>query len=404
MITIRKEKFGGIIFNNENAIQISLDKEGYLLFKKYFDSQNAKFYEDEKKFLKNTLKILETKKKIEVKTTEIGDFAEKYSFEVLNSPALADIQITAKCNLHCPHCYANSMPDGGNIFWKDLILALDNFSSAGVFQVALGGGEPTLHPNFTQILKEVRKRKMIPNLTTNGKELTEKIAKDMGDYCGAVALSIEGIGKDFEKRRNFSWNKFCQSIKLLKKHGNRLVFQITASDNNIEKLPDIIEFLLESKPYGLIFLAYKPVGRGKFFDDVLASRSNDFVKGVLKKCLIKISDKTKVGFDCCFVQGIIELAKELSPFDFEIIEGCSALRNSLAVNKNLDVLPCSFINYSLGNLKQNDLVSLWQGEKAKKFRKKFYRGIEKKECKNCVFKYQCLGGCPEFKLLKCSKC
>lgn len=404
MIIIRKERFGGIIFNSENATQISLDKEGYLLVKKYLENRNIKFNEGEEKFLKNTLKVLEAKRKIEIRTIEVGNPREKYPFEILNSPTLADIQITAKCNLRCPHCYANSAPGGRNISWEDLILALDNFSSAGVFQVALGGGEPTLHPHFTQILKEVRRRKMVPNLTTNGKELTEKIAKDMGNYCGAVALSIEGIGKDFEKRRNFSWNKFCQSIKFLKKHGNKLVFQITASDGNIEKLPDIIELLLEFKPYGLIFLAYKPVGRGKFFDDVLASRSNNFIKKVLRKCLTKISRKTKVGFDCCFAQGIIELAKELSPFNFEFIEGCSALRNSLAVNKNLDVLPCSFINYSLGNLKQGDLISLWQGEKAKKFRKKFYRGIEKKGCKNCAFKYQCLGGCPEFKLLKCSKC
>jgi radical SAM protein with 4Fe4S-binding SPASM domain len=404
MLILREEKFGGIVFNDENAIQLSLDKEGFSIFKKYVRNFKNKFSIEEKKFINEVSRILELNNGFKVKIIESCDSKDsEYSFEILSSPTLADIQITTKCNLHCPHCYAESSSEGKNIGWEDLNLALDVFEKEGIFQVALGGGEPTLHPRFIEIIETVRKRGMVPNLTTNGKELTAEVAGAMGRYCGAIALSIEGLGKEFERRRNFSWKKFCQSAELLKECGNKLVFQITVSDSNIEKLPRLVDSLLDFQPYGIILLAYKPVGRGKFFDDVLAVKKNDSVKKILKKCLDKVEGKTRIGFDCCFAQGIIEMAKEILPFNFKVVEGCSALRNSLAITKDLDVVPCSFIDYTVGNLRYQSLSDVWFGERADEFRKKIDINIKKQPCAECLLKNQCLGGCPEFNLVKCSK-
>lgn len=406
MIVLRREEFGGIIFNGSNAVQLSLDKEGFFLMEKYLAFPQISLPAAEKSFVNKILETLEIKNaaKLEIKKAGAAKRrSRKYPFEVLSFPTLADIQITARCNLHCPHCYAESSFGGENIAWQDFILALDNFSRAGVFQVALGGGEPTLHPQFKEMLKAVRERGMVPNLTTNGKILTAETAKAMAKYCGAIALSVEGTGRDFEKRRNFSWKNLAASAKRLKECGNRLVFQVTVSGGNIEKLPEITDSLLDFYPHGIIFLAYKPCGRGKFFDDVLAKRNPAFVRDIIRKCLDKISGKVKIGFDCCFVEGIIELAREISPFDFGAIEGCSALRNSLAVTRNLDVVPCSFIDRKVGNLKSEKIEDIWQGKLAEKFRRKFCGNIEKPFCKFCSLKYQCLGGCPEFKLINCSR-
>ncbi len=407
MLILRREQFGGMVFNDKNAVQVSLNKKGFNLFRKNLNDPKLKFSRSEKSYLGEILKILEiknTEPAPEIKMIKpVRSKKDRKRIEILSAPALADIQITTRCNLRCPHCYANSSQKGEHISWNDLILALDNFERAGVFQVALGGGEPTLHPQFKKIIKAVRDRGMVPNLTTNGRTLTADTAKAMAEYCGAIALSVEDTGKNFEKRRNFPWNTLCQSAELLKKYGNRLVFQITVSDSSINNLPKTIESLLEFSPYGIILLAYKPAGRGKFFDGVLAERGYDPIKNVLKECLKKIGGKTKIGFDCCFVQGIIELAKDNPSFDFKTIEGCSALRNSFAVTKNLDVVPCSFIDYSIGNIKEKSIESIWQGKKAAEFRNRFDKNIKKTPCKKCSLKYQCLGGCPEFSLVRCSK-
>jgi radical SAM protein with 4Fe4S-binding SPASM domain len=403
MLVLRGEKFGGIVFNSENAVQLSLDEEGFFVFRGYTQGEKVNLRQEERDFVIKVLEMLDVGKEFETKVIENSKYSgRKHFFEVLSSPTLADIQITTRCNLHCPHCYANSSCNGENILWEDLIFALDAFERAGVFQIALGGGEPTLHPRFVQIIEEVRKRGMVPNLTTNGKELSLEIARAMGRYCGAVALSTEGIGSKFEERRNFSWEKFCRSAELLKKCGNKLVFQITVSDSNIEELPRLVDFLLGFHPHGIILLAYKPVGRGRFFDNVLAVRKNDFVKKILEECLDKIEGRTKIGFDCCFVQGVVEMAEESYPFDFKVVEGCSALRNSLAVTKDLDIVPCSFIDCKIGNLKEGSLDLIWFGEKAEEFREKFYASIKNHACANCKLRNQCLGGCPEFDLVRCS--
>lgn len=127
----------------------------------------------------------------------------KKRIEILSAPTLADIQITTKRNLRCPHCYANSSPNGEHISWNDLILALDNFERAGVFQVALGGGEPTLPPQFKKIIKAVRDRGMVPNLTTNGKTLTADTAKAMAEYCAGFLIFLLGKNHSFSHSASF---------------------------------------------------------------------------------------------------------------------------------------------------------------------------------------------------------
>lgn len=400
MIILRKEKFGGLIFNTENAIQLFIDGEGYAVCKKYFARKILK--SKEKNFISEIKKNLETRTQRDYKIIENAIGQKDFPFEVLSAPTLADIQITSRCNLYCPHCYANGSSQGSDILWSDFVYAIKSFSKAGVFQIALGGGEPTLHPRFIDMLQFIRKEGMVPNLTTNGKELNNILAAAMAKYCGAIALSVEGIGDNFEKRRNFLWKKLCSSAYLLKKKGNRLVFQITVSSSNVSMLSDIVRALLKFSPHGIIFLAYKPVGRGKFFDSALSHNKYDKIRCMMEKAVHMVPKNIKIGFDCCFAPAIIGMAQYMPDYDLTAIEGCSAMRNSFAVTKELDVLPCSFINTAMGNLKKISLQKIWFGSKASDFRRKFNGNMEKTACKNCSYKLQCLGGCPKFDLVRCS--
>lgn len=62
------------------------------------------------------------------------------------------------------------------------------------FQVALGGGEPTIAPYFIDVLKKFYNLGIMPNYTTNGMFIKDKVkAKQIIEatkqYCGGVALS-----------------------------------------------------------------------------------------------------------------------------------------------------------------------------------------------------------------------
>ncbi|WP_018629814.1 radical SAM protein [Niabella aurantiaca] len=105
---------------------------------------------------------------------------------------LTVVEITDRCNLTCPTCYAMSSPHYGRHRtveeverMLDIIVA--NEGEPDVVQIS--GGEPTLHPGFFEIL-DIAKTKPIKHLmvNTNGiriakdKTFAEKLATYMPDF------------------------------------------------------------------------------------------------------------------------------------------------------------------------------------------------------------------------------
>jgi 7,8-dihydro-6-hydroxymethylpterin dimethyltransferase len=106
---------------------------------------------------------------------------------------LSIIEITDRCNLACPTCYAMSSPHYGNHRsleqverMLDIIVA--NEGEPDVVQIS--GGEPTIHPEFFEIL-DIAKRKPIKHLMVNTNGI--RIAKDL-DFTKRLA----GYAPDFE--------------------------------------------------------------------------------------------------------------------------------------------------------------------------------------------------------------
>jgi hypothetical protein len=115
----------------------------------------------------------------------------------LDYPEFYDIKITDKCDLRCPYCYQNSSPD--NDLYDDAYGKLANFfegmdENQKPFQIAYGGGEPTIHPNFIGIMKLTRAFGIAPNYTTNGQFIhdvyrADAIINATKEYCEGVAVT-----------------------------------------------------------------------------------------------------------------------------------------------------------------------------------------------------------------------
>lgn len=94
---------------------------------------------------------------------------------------MPNIVITDYCNLKCPYCFADNKDEKSstNISMKNFKQALD-FSAANRSNIGIIGGEPTLHPNFINILKETNKYCFALNtnalLYTNGIELEQYLS------------------------------------------------------------------------------------------------------------------------------------------------------------------------------------------------------------------------------------
>jgi len=108
-------------------------------------------------------------------------------------PELVDVKINDYCPFACTYCYQDSTPDKGHASRSDLYYLFDTFAAHKVFEVALGGGEPTMHPEFVEILQMAREKGIVPNFTTkNVGWLKDQVqcAKIM-EHAGAFAFSVE---------------------------------------------------------------------------------------------------------------------------------------------------------------------------------------------------------------------
>jgi uncharacterized radical SAM superfamily Fe-S cluster-containing enzyme len=88
------------------------------------------------------------------------------------------VEITQRCNLSCPVCYAESSPQHGrHASLAEVIAMLDtvvaNEGEPDVVQIS--GGEPSIHPDFFAILDEVRKRPIRHlMINTNGLRIAQE--------------------------------------------------------------------------------------------------------------------------------------------------------------------------------------------------------------------------------------
>lgn len=106
-------------------------------------------------------------------------------------PELVDIKVTDFCDFGCSYCYQGSTTRGKHANTAYIKSVIDALAEAQVFEVAFGGGEPTDHPDFLEILQYTADKKITPNFTTrNVKYLCDNYAA-LASLIGSVAISID---------------------------------------------------------------------------------------------------------------------------------------------------------------------------------------------------------------------
>ena len=122
----------------------------------------------------------------------------------LEFPEFLDVKITDYCLGNCPYCYMNS--NSYDNHHENIVEKINNYfgpmsENERPFQVAIGGGEPTSHPDFIKCLKAFKDLGIEPNYTTNGmfcKTIAhEDIIEATEKYCGGVAVSCHPHLRDY---------------------------------------------------------------------------------------------------------------------------------------------------------------------------------------------------------------
>lgn len=127
------------------------------------------------------------------------------------------ITITTRCNMNCPHCCNSCTSKGEDMSFRTFKKVIDECSGD---YVAIGGGEPTLHPRFWDFIIYALARCEGVWLATNGSK--KEIALTLSMLAKKEVLGCE-LSLDEAHDRDMVDNEVVEAFEALP-HGIRDVF------------------------------------------------------------------------------------------------------------------------------------------------------------------------------------
>jgi mycofactocin radical SAM maturase len=112
----------------------------------------------------------------------------------LSAPICLTWELTYACNLSCVHCLSSSgRRDPNELSTAQCQAVIDELARMQVFYVNIGGGEPTVRPDFFELLDYAVAHQVGVKFSTNGIKITPPVARRLAgaDYVD-VQISLDG--------------------------------------------------------------------------------------------------------------------------------------------------------------------------------------------------------------------
>lgn len=165
-----------------------------------------------------------------------------------------NLELTARCNNDCRHCYIN-LPAGDRVaeskeLPKDRILEIvDEAVSLGVLWVFLTGGEPLLREDFADIYVGLKERGVLVSIFTNATLVRDVHVRLFKQYPPRdIEVTVYGIRKGtYERvtRTPGSYAAFMEGLDRLTLGGIPVRLKAMALRSNLGELPEIARFCRE---------------------------------------------------------------------------------------------------------------------------------------------------------------
>jgi radical SAM protein with 4Fe4S-binding SPASM domain len=296
----------------------------------------------------------------------IQEVAAKYAR--LNTPILATLELTYRCNLKCGHCYNDRLENDELTFdeWREVLTQL---KAAGIIFLTFTGGEILLEPDALAIVRYARDSGFRVGLLTNGTLVTPDIARAIAELkpfsmvtslYGATAATHESITKV-----PGSFEATLQGIRLLVGAGLVPIVQTLVMNNNLEELPRIKELVAQLGADSTIYLEMTPSRSGSGYP---LEYEPDFA-------------------------GLASCGMPPNSFGSGSKEGkllCQAGKSSCSISPSGDVYPCVLFPLKLGNIRQTSFDSMWRLEPCAELR--YLRSMRRSDlyaCSECELSAYC---------------
>ncbi|THF65693.1 radical SAM protein [Pseudothauera nasutitermitis] len=258
------------------------------------------------------------------------------------------------CNFHCTHCSAEfymdrhlekvfKITDTRQQMNLDDVRALSKQADElGLARFVITGGEPLVMKDFDAVVEAIDPDKHYVITDTNGWFLDQKKAQHLKKIgVEKVQISIDSFVEDEHdsfRNKPGSYKRAMRAIDAAQEAGLNLIIQtvLVKGRARTKEFRDFCEFSTK-RGIGLYVSYAKPTGACKEHPDfVIDKEEADIVR---------------------------ELEKEFNVFthmtpSYGSYKGCITVKGIITVTSSMEVTPCPYIDFSLGNLRQTSLKEI----------------------------------------------
>lgn len=313
------------------------------------------------------------------------------------------------CNNKCIWCYEEGQI--AKTMSKKLSFEIINFlSELEINSLNLIGGEPTLHPNISEIINYSKNKGISPSLVTNGRKLSDKsfLENLVNSGMKSVGISIEGFNQethDSITKVKGSYQETIKGIENCVEMGVHTITTTTICKENIDYLENIIDVLSEIGIKDIGFNVCTPSPNTKNESSIGPKEASKLIEVLYlygKEKDVRIKSVTPLPI--CNINS--EIREEMLSQGL-LNKFCQMYTGSgFAIDPEGEILPCvHWPEHSIGSILENG--SIIKVDKFLKFLEspeelpfKLRSSLLKYPSQKCVedTKYwgDCIGGCPLF--------
>ncbi len=184
----------------------------------------------------------------------------------LDAPICLTWELTYACNLACIHCLSSSgRRDPGELSTAEAKVVVDELAKLQVFYVNIGGGEPTIRPDFFEIIDYCVASGVGVKFSTNGSRIDQAAAQRLAgsDYVD-IQISLDGANRETNDavRGDGSWDMAIRAMDNLKAANfGQFKISVVMTRHNVSQLDDF-EALAATYGAELRLTRLRPAGRG----------------------------------------------------------------------------------------------------------------------------------------------
>jgi radical SAM protein with 4Fe4S-binding SPASM domain len=314
---------------------------------------------------------------------------------VLSAPLEAHLQLTNRCGAGCQGCYTGASPDGAPNEWglAEWKRALDALGAAGVFHVALGGGESAVLPWLGELADHAHARGIVPNLTTSGLDGLDRLLA-ICERFGQINVSLDGLGEAYAAVRGFDgFARADAAIRALRARKREIGINVVVTRHNFHQLGALFQYARARRLSEVELLRFKPSGRGARAYQQL--RCTDAQHRALLPVVLAAArrHRMRVKVDCSYTPMLAHHAPDRALLAQLAVYGCTGGDFLVGAKPGGQLTACSFAAPPPGHPRPtvDQLASYWTAPGAFGAFRTWRDASE--PCASCTYHDLCRGGC-----------